>query len=45
MYNKLAMVMLPAGVKNSQDYDSRDFLSCLPAKEIAELCGIFRTHG
>ena len=28
MYNKLTMVMLPAGVKNSQDYDSRDFLSC-----------------
>ena len=27
MYNKLTMVMLPAGVKNSQDYDSRDFLS------------------
>ena len=28
MYNKLTMVMLPAGVKNSQDYDSRDLLSC-----------------
>ena len=28
MYNKLTMVMLPAGVKNSQDYDSCDFLSC-----------------
>ena len=27
MYNKLTMVMLPAGVKNSQDYDSHDFLS------------------
>ena len=27
MYNKLTMVMLPAGVKNSQDYDSRNFLS------------------
>ena len=27
MYNKLTMVMLPAGVKNNQDYDSRDFLS------------------
>ena len=28
IHNKLTMVMLPAGVKNSQDYDSRDFLSC-----------------
>ena len=27
MYNKLTMVMLPAGVENSQDYDSRNFLS------------------
>ena len=26
MYNKLTMVMLPAGVKNSQDYDSHNFL-------------------
>ena len=28
MHNKLTMVMLLAGVKNSQDYDSRDFLTC-----------------
>ena len=27
MHNKLTMVMLPAGVKNSQDYNFRDFLS------------------
>ena len=26
MHNKLTMAMLPASVKNSQDYDSRDFL-------------------
>ena len=27
MHNNLTMAMLPAGVKNSQDYDSRNFLS------------------
>ena len=26
MHDKLTMAMLPAGVKNSLDYDSRDFL-------------------
>ena len=36
MYNKLTMVMLPAGVKNSQDYDSRDFLSCVLSKRTAK---------
>ena len=28
IHDKLTMAMLPASVKNSQDYDSRDFLFC-----------------
>ena len=42
MHDKLTMAMLPASVKNSQDYDSCDFLFCI---WVPPQNNIVSTHG